>query len=127
MSESKQEASTPELKIVRPAARPLSEWVEGFVLGLGIGAIDMAKREDRERLSKHAERFATMLLTHYLHDLQSGAIRGMKQTLAFALDPKHAETVKSRRKAKAERKKNIARETKISTLFSEQKNVGKLQ
>jgi hypothetical protein len=90
--------------IRRPSIRPLDEWVEDFVRGLGLRVIDPANATTREQLKEYTRSWMKNCLRRTLSDLQLGANRGMTQSLEFMFDPDHTETTKRNRKARAERR-----------------------
>lgn len=97
------ESAPREVKIRRPSIQPLEEWIDLFMRGLSMEVIDPAKPETRLKLRKYLTHWLRICLQSTSFHLQLGAERGIKQTLAFMFDPQHDKTVKSRRKAKAEK------------------------
>ena len=113
--------------IRRPAIRPLDEWVDDFMRGFGLEAVDPAKPETLIRLRKYARSWMKRCLERTLWDLQRGAKRGMQQSLDFMFDPDHAVTVKRASKARLERHALKAQEHQKARELKDRERMGPIQ
>ena len=94
-----------EPKIRRPSVRPFDDWLDDFMLGVGIRTLDFAQPETRDKLRKYVARQTRHLIDSLRFDIERGSARGIKQTIDFMFDPGHDRTVKRNRKVLAERRK----------------------
>lgn len=116
-----------QLKITRPSIYPLDEWVDGFMMGLGLATYDLADEATRVKLRIYVRSQMRMCLNMSLRDLKRGAERGMEQAMQFMFDPKRSDTVKKRRKEKAERHAQMQAESKRKRQEKEIEKLGRIQ
>ncbi len=94
--------------IRRPSVVPLDEWIDDFMLGLGLGTLDLAQEPTRAKVRQYVHGQMRRWLTLVSHEAASGAERGVRQTIDFMVEPGRAERLKKARSVRSEQRKTKA-------------------
>lgn len=114
-------------KIRRPSIRPLDEWVDDFMLGLGLASLDMADPVVREKVRKYVHGRMRQCLQLSLFDLKRGAERGVEQAMDFMLDPDHAQNRKKRLRERREKRQQQEVQEHQQRQIKEREKLGRVQ